>query len=134
MYQRVFMSRNSSFKMKKSFSLLISLILISIFSFLGIFIIETKSMTIENKNNLYLESQSKLHLDFFKSYIKTLDLKTECLENIELNDDIYKLSARLEYENSCLNSENNSVVIDIFINSKTKFNEVNLHERFTLEI
>lgn len=127
------MPTNSSFKMKKSFSLLITLVLITTFSFLGIFIIETKSMAIENRNNLYLESQSKLHLDFFKAYIKTLDLKKECIENIELTDDIYKLSAKLTYKNSCLNSKNNTVTIDIFINSKTKLNEINLHEKFSLE-
>ncbi len=120
--------------MKKSFSLLITLILILAFSILGVFVIETKSLAIENNSNLYLQSQSKLHLDFFKSYIKTLDLKKECLENIEINDDIYRLKARLEYENSCLKSESNIVFVDIFINSKTKLNEVNLHERFTLEI
>ena len=128
------MPTNSSFKMKKSFSLLITLTLITIFSFLGIFIIETKSISIENTNNLYLESQSKLHLNFFKSYIKTLDLKKECLNEIEIVDDIYKLTANLAYKEDCSTNKSNSVTIDIFINSKTKLNEINLHEKFVLEI
>lgn len=128
------MPTNSSFKMKKSFSLLITLTLITIFSFLGIFIIETKSISIENTNNLYLESQSKLHLNFFKSYIKTLDLKKECLNEIEIVDDIYKLTANLAYKEDCSINKSNSVTIDIFINSKTKLNEINLHEKFVLEI
>lgn len=128
------MPTNSSFKMKKSFSLLITLTLITIFSFLGIFIIETKSISIENTNNLYLESQSRVHLNFFKSYIKTLDLKKECLNEIEIVDDIYKLTANLAYKEDCSINKSNSVTIDIFINSKTKLNEINLHEKFVLEI
>lgn len=128
------MPTNSSIKMKKSFSLLITLTLITIFSFLGIFIIETKSISIENTNNLYLESQSRVHLNFFKSYIKTLDLKKECLNEIEIVDDIYKLTANLAYKEDCSINKSNSVTIDIFINSKTKLNEINLHEKFVLEI
>lgn len=128
------MSRNSSSKMKKSFSLLITLILISTFSFLGIFIIETKSMEIENTNNLYLQSQSRLHMIFFKKYIKSLDLKKECIKNIEIKDDIYTLKANLNYEKECINSNSNRITIDIFINARKNLSEINLHEKFILEI
>ena len=128
------MSKYGNFKMKKSFSLLITLVLISLFSFLGIFLIEIKAMGISNVSNLYLQTQSKLHLNFFKDYIKSLDLKSECIKTIELKDDIYILKANLEYENECINSNQNIITIDIFINSKTKIDEINLHEKFQLNL
>ena len=57
--------------MKTSYTLLISIILITIFSYLGISILETKSLRSTNLSNQYLYIQGKNHLDFFKSYINT---------------------------------------------------------------
>lgn len=128
------MPRYSSFKMKKSYSLLLTLFLILIFSFLGVFIINTKSFSINNNNNSYLQAQGKLHLIFLKNYIKSIDLKKECFENLDMNIDNYKLKANLNYEKSCINSEINKITVDIFVNKKSKFNEINLHEKFYLEI
>lgn len=120
--------------MKKSYSLLLTLFLILIFSFLGVFIINTKSFSINNNNNSYLQAQGKLHLIFLKNYIKSIDLKKECFENLDMNIDNYKLKANLNYEKSCINSEINKITVDIFVNKKSKFNEINLHEKFYLEI
>lgn len=120
--------------MKKSFSLLITLLLITIFSSLAIFLIEIKSMSLNNLNNIYLHTQSKLHLNFLKEYITSLDLKKECIKDIEFTDDIYKLKAHLSYTNECNNTKANIVTIDIFVNSKTKTNEINLHETFQLNL
>ncbi len=123
------MSRIGYNKMKKSFSLLITLVLITIFSFFTIFIIQTKSLSVSNLTNAYLQTQTKLHLEFFKEYINSLDLKAKCLSTLSFNDDIYKLNASITYENGCTNTMPQDVTIDIFASSKSLNNEVNLHQR-----
>ena len=59
--------------MKKSFSLLITIFLLSIFSYLAISILETKSLRNTNLQNQYLYIQANNHKEFLKAYIKTLD-------------------------------------------------------------
>ncbi|PLY09317.1 MAG: hypothetical protein C0626_10005 [Arcobacter sp.] len=120
--------------MKNSFSLLITLILITIFSFFTIFIIQTKSLSILNLSNSYLQTQTKLHLDFFKKYINSLDLKTTCLHDLSFSDDIYKLNANVSFELSCESQLHQNITIDIFANAKTLNNEVNLHERIIKQL
>lgn len=117
--------------MKKSFSLLITILLITIFSFLSIFIIETKSISINNLNNLYLQSQTKLHLNFFKDYIKSLDLKNDCTKKITIVDEIYTFEADLNYQNSC-QEKNNIITVETFLGAKTEQNEIKLHESFII--
>ena len=60
--------------MKKAYTLLISIVLITIFSYLAISILETKSLRSTNLSNQYLYIQGKNHLDFFKSYLLNIDL------------------------------------------------------------
>jgi hypothetical protein len=120
--------------MKSSFSLLITLILISIFSFFAILILQTKSLSISNLTNSYLQTQAKLHMDFFKNYINTLDLKSNCIENLSFDDDIYKLNAIVTFEKGCLSTLPQSVTIDIFVNAKTLNNEINLHKQLIKEL
>ena len=120
--------------MKKSFSLLVTLILITTFSFFAVFIIQTKSLSISNLTNSYLQSQAKLHLNFFKQYINTLDLKEKCTTELSFIDDIYNLKAQISFEQGCLSNLEQTVIIDIFINAKTLNNEINLHERVTKTI
>lgn len=115
--------------MKKSFSLLITLILITIFSFFTIFIIQTKSLSITNLTNAYLQTQTKLHMNFFKDYINSLDLKNSCINELSFNEDIYNLKAQISYENGCLNNLSQDITIDIFANTKILNHEINLHER-----
>ncbi len=120
--------------MKKSFSLLITLILITIFSFFTIFIIQTRALSISNTTNTYLQMQTKFHLDFFKQYINNLDLKTKCLDTLSYNEDIYKIYANITFENSCTSNLPQDVTIDIFASSKSLNNEINLHERIIKHI
>ena len=120
--------------MKNSFSLLITLILITIFSFFTIFIIQTKSLSISNLTNSYLQTQTKLHLDFFKQYINSLDFKATCMKKLSFNDDIYKLKANVSFELSCESQLPQNIIIDIFANAKTLNNEVNLHERIIKQL
>jgi len=115
--------------MKKSFSLLITIILITIFSFFTIFVIETKSLSISNLTNAYLQTQTKLHMNFFKSYINTVDLKATCINEISFSEDIYTLFANVSYEKGCLSNLPQDITIDIFANAKSLNNEINLHER-----
>ena len=100
-------------KMKKSYTLLISIVLITIFSFLAISILETKALRSSNLSNQYLYIQGKNHLDFFKSYIKTIDL--EDISNLEIN-------AKIEKKDSIF-------VIDIFV--KAKDYDISLYEQVT---
>lgn len=120
--------------MKKSFSLLITLVLITIFSFFAIFIIQTKSLAISNLTNSYLQTQTKLHLDFFKQYINSLDLKSKCIKELSFEDDIYKIKANISFEIACESNLPQTIIIDIFAKAKTLNHEINLHEKITKTI
>ena len=106
--------------MKKSYTLLISIVLITIFSFLAISILETKALRSSNLSNQYLYIQGKNHLDFFKSYIKTIDL--EDISNLEIKDDFFDIYAKIEKKDSIF-------VIDIFV--KAKDYNISLYEQVT---
>ena len=56
------------FTMKKAYTLLLTIVLITIFSVLGIFILETKSLKNTNLTNQYLYIQAKNHKNFLKDY------------------------------------------------------------------
>ena len=73
--------------MKKSFSLLITIFLLSIFSYLAISILETKSLRNTNLQNQYLYIQANNHKEFLKAYIKTLDLKD--INHLRIEDNIF---------------------------------------------
>ena len=105
--------------MKKSYTLLISIVLITIFSFLAISILETKSLRSSNLSNQYLYIQGKNHLDFFKSYIKSVDLTD--ISNLEIKDDFFNIYAKVEKKDS-------TFVVDIFV--KEKNHDISLYERF----
>ena len=107
-------------KMKKSYTLLISIVLITIFSFLAISILETKALRSSNLSNQYLYIQGKNHLDFFKSYIKTIDL--EDISNLEIKDDFFDIYAKIEKKDSIF-------TIDIFV--KAKDYDISLYEQVT---
>ena len=107
-------------KMKKSYTLLISIVLITIFSFLAISILETKALRSSNLSNQYLYIQGKNHLDFFKSYIKTIDL--EDISNLEIKDDFFDIYAKIEKKDSIF-------VIDIFEKAKNYY--ISLYEQVT---
>lgn len=105
--------------MKKSFSLLITIFLISIFSYLTVSILETKSLRNTNLQNQYLYIQAKNHKEFFKSYINSIDLKQ--IENLSIEDDFFDIYAVIENKTSFFE-------IDLYVKSK-EFN-ISLHENF----
>ena len=106
--------------MKKSYTRLITIVLITIFSFLAISIWETKSLRSSNLSNQYLYIQGKNHLDFLKSYIKTIDLAD--ISNLEIKDDFFDIYAKIEKKDSIF-------VIDIFV--KAKDYDISLYEQIT---
>ena len=106
--------------MKKSYTLLISIVLITIFSFLAISILETKALRSSNLSNQYLYIQGKNHLDFFKKYIIDSDLKD--ITQLEIKDDFFDIYAEIEKKDSIF-------VIDIFV--KAKDYDISLYEQVT---
>jgi hypothetical protein len=108
--------------MKKSYTLLISIVLITIFSYLAISILETKSLRTTNLSNQYLYIQGKNHLEFFKSYIKSIDLID--ISQLEIKDDFFDIYAKIEKKDSIF-------TIEIFV--KAKDYDISLYEKITKE-
>lgn len=108
--------------MKKSYTLLITIILISLFSFLAISILQTKSLRAENLTNQYLYIQAKNHKNFLKDYLRSIDL--EGITSFEIEDEIFKIYAKIEKNNSIF-------TINIFVKAK-EFN-ISLYERVLKE-
>jgi hypothetical protein len=78
--------------MKKSYTLLITIILISLFSFLAISILQTKSLRAENLTNQYLYIQAKIYAKIEKNNsIFTIDIFVKAKEfNISLYERVIK--------------------------------------------
>ena len=106
--------------MKKSYTLLITIVLITVFSFLAISILETKSLRSSNLSNQYLYIQGKNHLEFFKKYIIDSNLKD--ITSLEIKDDFFNIYAKIEKKDSIF-------VIDIFV--KAKDYDISLYEQIT---
>ena len=106
--------------MKKSYILLFTIVLITIFSFLSIFIYETKSLSAKVVEEQYLYLQAKNHFDFFKQYIENTDLKD--INKLELENTNFDIYANIK-------NQDDLFLINIYVNSKTS--EISLHESFT---
>ena len=108
--------------MKKSYTLLITIILITIFSFLGVSILQTKSLRNENLTNQYLYIQAKNHKNFLKDYLKSMDLNG--INSFEIKDDLFNIYAKIEKNNSIF-------TIEIFV--KAKEYDISLYEKVIKE-
>ena len=108
--------------MKKAYSLLITITLITLFSVLGIFILETKSLRSENLTNQYLYIQAKNHKNFLKDYLKNIDLNG--INDFEIKDDLFDIYAKIEKNNSIF-------TIHIFV--KAKDYDISLYEKVLKE-
>ncbi|APW64995.1 MULTISPECIES: hypothetical protein [Arcobacteraceae] len=107
--------------MKKSFTLLITIFLLSIFSYLAISILETKSLRNTNLQSQYLYLQASNHKEFLKQYIYTLQLdELKNLTHLEIEDTNFGIY-------SIIKKESNSYEIDLFVKSK-EF-DISLHEK-----
>lgn len=76
------------------------------FSYLLIYIMQTKSIQTKNLQNQYLYIQAKNHMIFFKEYLKSVDLKD--INNLKIDDDIFDIYANINKEK-----------IDIFVKAKS---------------
>lgn len=108
--------------MKKSYTLLISIVLITIFSYLALLLLETKSLRSTNLSNQYLYIQGKNHLSFFKSYLLDIDLNE--ITELEIKDEIFKIYAKIEKTESVFS-------IDVFV--KAKDYDISLYEKIIKE-
>lgn len=108
--------------MKKSYTLLITIILITIFSFLAVSILQTKSLRNENLTNQYLYIQAKNHKNFLKDYLKSIDLNG--INDFEIKDDLFDIYAKIEKNNSIF-------TIHIFV--KAKDYDISLYEKVLKE-
>ena len=108
--------------MKKAYTLLITIVLITIFSVLGIFILETKSLRSTNLTNQYLYIQAKNHKNFLKDYLRDIDLTN--INHLKIEDDLFDIYAKVEAKDS-------TFIIDIFVKAKD-FN-ISLYERVIKE-
>ncbi len=106
--------------MKKSYTLFITISLITIFSYIGILILETKALKNQNLTNQYLYIQGKNHLEFFKEYVNTLDLKDTT--HLEIKDELFDIYANIEFKNP-------TYAINIYI--KAKNYDVSLYEKIS---
>lgn len=108
--------------MKKAYTLLITIVLITSFSVLGVFIMQTKALKSENLTNQYLYIQGKNHLNFFKEYIKELDLKE--INHLQIEDDLFDIYANIESKDSSYTAH---------IHIKAKDFDITLYEKVIKE-
>lgn len=85
-------------KNKKSFALLLTLVLLTVFSYLITFIYETKALSSSNIKNQYLYIQGKNHTTFLKEYINSIDL--EAINHLEIEDTNFKIEAFIKKEDT----------------------------------
>ena len=104
--------------MKNSFTLLITIFLLSVFSYLAISILQTKSLRNTNLQNQYLYLQANNHKEFLKQYLNKIELKN--LTYLEVKDDMFEIYANIK-------EISKSYEIDIFI--KAKEFDISLHEK-----
>lgn len=98
--------------MKKSYTLLITIVLVSLFSYLALSIAQTKSFANKNIENQYLYIQAKNHLNFVVEYLNSIDInELENIENLKIDDEKFNIE-------SFIKKVDNTFEIEIFIQSK----------------
>jgi len=95
--------------MKKSFALLVTIMLVTLFAILSVSIVETHNFATNIDTLKYLHLQANIHLDYIKKYIKT-HTKAQ-ISTFSLND--LRFNAKLN-----LTTENNQSKYHIYIETK----------------
>lgn len=109
--------------MKKSFVLLITVILITLLSILSIYILEVKAINSTNIINKYLYIQGNNHLNFLISYIQNRkDLKG--LKKVEVKDDNFIIIAKIKEEGT-------KKIATLFVTSKNY--NIRLYKKFIIK-
>lgn len=110
--------------MKKSYILLLSIILITLFSYLSIQIATTKSIENENEINQYLYTQAKNHKEFLKEYINSLS-NLETIDHLKIKDDFFEIEAFIKKQTPNFH-------IQIYV--KSKYYNISVYEEFIKSI
>ncbi|MGE0051060.1 MAG: hypothetical protein AB7S49_05985 [Arcobacter sp.] len=108
--------------MKKAYTLLITITLVTLFTYLASVILETKSLRSQNLANQYLYLQAKNHMNFFKDYMNTLDLKE--INHLQIEDDLFDIYANIEFKE-------NFYISNLYV--KAKDYDISLHEKVVKE-
>lgn len=77
--------------MKKAYTLLLTILLLTIFSYVSLQILQTKAIKSENIKNQFLYIQAKNHLSFLEEYLKSIDLKE--IDSLKIDDDFFEIKA-----------------------------------------
>lgn len=103
---------------------MITLLLVSLFSFLTINLVETKSIQSKNLENQYLYIQGKNHLSFLQTYIVSLSKdELDTIEHIIIENKNFVIEA---YNND----KNNNYELELFV--KSKFKDISLFKKVTI--
>jgi len=85
--------------MKSSYTLIITLILLVVFSVLTNQILENSSLGNESIKQKVLYIQAKNHLEFLQEYILSLDLNDiKNIEKLKIDDDLFQIKAQKSKE------------------------------------
>lgn len=115
--------------MKASFALLLTILIIALFSLVLTQISFTKTLHSSNKTNAYVYTQALFHSKFFKELI--LDMENlECQTHLVLHHPTFDIQATLQYLHTQNNCTNTHAIVDLVVKSKHNDFSVVLHERF----
>ncbi len=130
--------------MYKSFSLLLTLFLVSLFSLLAIFIVELSNLSKDSdaKNLLYFQALNHLRSSInLISQIDIYDMSKECMDTLVVDDDFFDIKLEFSYISKRLDCSDNLsdefddsitkgiAIIDIFITPKSDKYNIKLHKR-----
>ena len=103
--------------MKKSFTLFVTIVLFSVFTYVTFDILQTKAIKSENIKNQFLYIQAKNHISFLEDYLKNIDLKE--IDSLKVDDNFFDIKAQKskDFEGYLLNVSSN----DFNIRIKKKF-------------
>lgn len=133
---------------KKSFAILFTILLITAFSFLSIYLLEIKTFHSDIHTKQYLQIQSKFHLDSAKDFINNLNLiqtNKPCVNEIKIANKDFDITANIEYIsnkkdclysyfiedlNSDINNGNGVAIVNLYVSSKSSKFKIRLHQKF----
>lgn len=78
--------------MKKSFTLFVTIVLFSVFTYVTFDILQTKAIKSENIKNQFLYIQAKNHIFFLEDYLKNIDLKD--IDSLKVDDNFFDIKAQ----------------------------------------
>lgn len=85
---------------KKAYLLLLSIFILSIFSYISMNILKNINLKEENQTKQILNIQAKNHLIFLEEYVLSLEIKN--IKSIKIEDDIFNIYAKIVKEEAFL--------------------------------